>query len=237
MSYILDALKQSDQQRTAEPVQPLIIPADRSTGKSPSRWLLYLIAIVFAGTTVVWFSTRQAPDNAAPISLTSDNSQQQAPAATDPVDGLQGVRITLDDSPAETPSITPPPSPPPQPKAVREPSPSVPEAVTISAAPSQPSDPMPSDAAPEAVITPVQKNPEPELIYWRQLPVEIQRSLPPLSFSVHIYSSDPTSRMVKVNGRVLREGDTISAGLLLDQITPDGVVLAFRGYRFRMSRV
>lgn len=233
MSYILDALKQSDQQRTAESIQPLLIPAAPHTGKSPTRWLLYLLAIVLASTTVIWFSTRETPVNATTTSTTSDSAHQQVPAVTDPIESLQGVKISLNDSPAEASPI----SPPPQPKAVREPSPSIPEPVTISVAPSQPSVPIPADAAPEAVITPAQTNQEPELIYWRQLPIEIQRSLPPLSFSIHIYSSDPKARMVKVNGRILREGDAISAGLLLDQITQDGVVLAFRGYRFRMSRV
>ncbi|MBR9869487.1 MAG: GspB domain-containing protein [Oceanospirillales bacterium] len=233
MSYILDALKQSDQQRTAEPVQPLLIPANTATGSSASRWRLVLIAVVLAGIAVIWFSARETPDNSATTGILSDNAHQQLPATTEPAQGLHGVKITLNDTPAESAPI----SSPPQPNTVREPRRSAPEPVTISAAPPQPAVSMPGEAAPEVAIPPVQKSSEPELIYWRQLPVEIQRSLPQLSFTVHIYASDPTARMVKVNGRILREGDTISTGLVLDQITPDGVVLEFRRYRFRMSRV
>ncbi len=233
MSYILDALKQSDQQRTAEPVQPLPIPVDTTTGKSTSNWRLVLIAVVLASTTVIWFSTRETPDNSPTSAIHSDNAHQQVPATTEPVQGLHGVKITLNDTPAESSPI----SSPPQPNTVREPRRSAPEAVTISAVPPQPAVSMPGEAAPEVAIPPVQKSSEPELIYWRQLPVEIQRSLPQLSFTVHIYASDPTARMVKVNGRIFHEGDTISTGLVLDQITPDGVFLEFRRYRFRMSRV
>jgi len=70
MSYILDALKQSDQQRTAEPVQPLPIPVHTATGKSASNWRLVLIAVVLAGTTVSWFRTRETPENTPEVSQT-----------------------------------------------------------------------------------------------------------------------------------------------------------------------
>ena len=38
--------------------------------------------------------------------------------------------------------------------------------------------------------------------------------------------------MVGINNRMLHEGDTVEPGLVLEQITPEGMVLSFKGYRF-----
>jgi general secretion pathway protein B len=36
-----------------------------------------------------------------------------------------------------------------------------------------------------------------------------------------------------INETMLRQGDSIAPGLRLEQITPDGVVLGYKGYRFQ----
>jgi general secretion pathway protein B len=71
--------------------------------------------------------------------------------------------------------------------------------------------------------------------YRRQLPVDVQRSLPELAFSVHIYSKDPASRRVKIGERMMREGQSITAQVRLEEIIPKGVILSYEDYRFRMS--
>ena len=54
-----------------------------------------------------------------------------------------------------------------------------------------------------------------------------------MSISVHAYSSKPADRIVGINDRLLREGGTVPPGLTLDEITPDGMVFSYKGYRFR----
>jgi len=71
--------------------------------------------------------------------------------------------------------------------------------------------------------------------YWRQLPVEVQRRLPEIQFTLHVYAQDPAQRMVKVNGRIAREGQYVGTSLRLDQIVPDGVILSFEGQKFMMK--
>ncbi|MFC6669209.1 general secretion pathway protein GspB [Marinobacterium aestuariivivens] len=71
--------------------------------------------------------------------------------------------------------------------------------------------------------------------YWRQLPVDVQRSLPELKFSVHIYSEDPASRRVKIGERMMREGQRITPQVRLEEIIPKGVILSYQEYRFRMN--
>ena len=66
-----------------------------------------------------------------------------------------------------------------------------------------------------------------------ELPLAIQQELPPLSIAMHAYSSQPKDRLVSVDGRLLRESDYLTPELRLEQITPDGMIFTYRGYRFR----
>lgn len=82
--------------------------------------------------------------------------------------------------------------------------------------------------------------PEPELTgrvpHLVELPLSFQKSVPDLTFNSHIYSSDPAARRVMINNNYLRRGDSFS-GLVVDNITEDGVVLSKQGQRFRVGIV
>lgn len=54
-----------------------------------------------------------------------------------------------------------------------------------------------------------------------------------MTVSVHAYSARPADRMVGINNRMLREGEYVAPGLKLEQITPEGMVLGYKGYSFR----
>ena len=69
-------------------------------------------------------------------------------------------------------------------------------------------------------------------VHISELPLDIQRQIPNLTFSSHIHSSTPSLRMVGINKRTYHEGDTIAQGLTLVSITEDGVVLAYLHYKF-----
>jgi hypothetical protein len=47
-----------------------------------------------------------------------------------------------------------------------------------------------------------------------------------------IYSKKPDQRWININGSKRREGDEISAGLKLEEITPDGAIFSYLGTRF-----
>lgn len=55
------------------------------------------------------------------------------------------------------------------------------------------------------------------------------------AFSTHVYADDPTMRAVTLNGRRFVEGDTLSAGVQLKEITETGVVLDIDGRAFAME--
>ena len=60
--------------------------------------------------------------------------------------------------------------------------------------------------------------------------------VPALNLDLHVYSTRPTERMVFVNSRKYREGDTLQEGPVVQTITPDGAILEFRGSRFLLSK-
>lgn len=79
---------------------------------------------------------------------------------------------------------------------------------------------------------------EPEFvsaIALRDLPEPVRQSLPDIAISLHRYASSAEARQVRVNGRAVREGDTIGDDLSVAEITRGGVVFAIGEQRFYMS--
>lgn len=72
-------------------------------------------------------------------------------------------------------------------------------------------------------------------IALRDLPDPVRQSLPDIAISLHRYASSPEARQVRVNGRAVREGDTIGNDISVAEITRGGVVFAVGGQRFYMS--
>lgn len=61
-------------------------------------------------------------------------------------------------------------------------------------------------------------------------------TLPEMHLDIHVYSANPAERFVFVNMRKYVEGQTLSEGSLVERITPDGAVLNHRGLRFLLPR-
>ena len=95
----------------------------------------------------------------------------------------------------------------------------------------QPALPAPVVAGNEAKAASEDFDYLPEL---KQMPLDFAASLPPLDFISHLYSSDPASRSVIINGKSWHEQQRIFPDLQLIAIIPDGVVLSYQGKQFRM---
>jgi general secretion pathway protein B len=79
-------------------------------------------------------------------------------------------------------------------------------------------------------------NPAPNKIYnLSELPLPLQQKLPAFVISAYIYSDEPNSRMVKINGKIRKEGQDIQEGVKLEEIKPDGIVLSYLNYLFRVG--
>jgi general secretion pathway protein B len=70
---------------------------------------------------------------------------------------------------------------------------------------------------------------------WPQIPTALFAQLPDsLKLDVHVYANLPAERFVLVNLQKYREGETLREGPVLEEITPQGVILSFRGQRFEL---
>jgi general secretion pathway protein B len=87
--------------------------------------------------------------------------------------------------------------------------------------------------APEKPAGPADTAPEQKVIAMSELPAAVRQALPPMQILLHQYSPRPRNRFVTINNQTLQEGESVAPGLTLEQITPDGMVLSFMGYRFR----
>ena len=67
------------------------------------------------------------------------------------------------------------------------------------------------------------------------IPDRVRQKIPAISFEGHVYSSNPERRSVMINGHKRREGDSIGGELLLKEITTDGAEFEIQGYRFRLN--
>ncbi len=60
--------------------------------------------------------------------------------------------------------------------------------------------------------------------------------LPDMHLDIHVYSSEPKDRFVFVNMSKYKERATLDEGPVVVEITPDGVILEFRGTGFLLPR-
>lgn len=68
-----------------------------------------------------------------------------------------------------------------------------------------------------------------------ELPEQIRKQLPKIAFEGHVYSSSVARRSVMINGKKMREGESVGPGLLVKEITPLGAEFEYQGYRFKLN--
>jgi general secretion pathway protein B len=76
---------------------------------------------------------------------------------------------------------------------------------------------------------------EPLLPVWPQIPNHLFTQLKGgLNLDVHVYSEHPEERFVLINLKKYLEGERLQEGPQVDAITPEGVVLSFKGQKFQV---
>jgi general secretion pathway protein B len=213
VSYILDALRKSDQQRRRGTAPTLL--AGQATAVAPKQpaFLAYgLLAAVLvgAGMLIGWLRPWQ-PEQAAPV-----RAEQVAakPLALPPR------------QPASAPPVVAPQPTPQRPVRAKPKTDGTPRAAQAAvtretAAPEQPVGTAADAARVRTVIS------------MAELPLSVQQELPAMTISVHAYSGNPANRLVGINNRMLREGEYLVPDLKLEQITPDGMIFGYKEYSFR----
>lgn len=67
-------------------------------------------------------------------------------------------------------------------------------------------------------------------------PLDSLRKIPALIINSHIYSSLPNKRSVTINNRSQREGDYLSSDVFIKEITAQGLVIEVDGWPLNISR-
>jgi general secretion pathway protein B len=97
---------------------------------------------------------------------------------------------------------------------------------------------VPATAPPRIVVPPAPATPSPpageRLPVYPDLPPEVKRQLPALAVNGSVYAPVAASRLVIVNGQVLREGDSVTEGLVVERIGLKSSQLSWRGTRFEL---
>lgn len=260
MSYILDALKRSEQERARGETPDVTTrhdyaPSGSGTGSGRSRTVAWLVAGALSANALLFafwlFSGRPAgaPGPETAPSPIAGRGASEAPA-TPRVAAPRVAAQSAGEAPASAPVAPAAREVMPSGAAARRPQPApastaVPEAPGSAAVDAPTTAPIADTGAPagrsdeaaagdDAGYEAAPKPSAPEPVSIRDLPDRIQRRIPTLEFATHIFGDAPRYREVTINGRRYAEGERVE-GMLLSEITETGVVFDFEGYRFEMS--
>lgn len=89
----------------------------------------------------------------------------------------------------------------------------------------------------EQAITATTGSSNTDVIEFYDLPAPIKLQLPTINISAHIYSSNPLQRNIVINNKFLEEGEYVLDDLILDEITPDGAIFNYHNTRFHYGVV
>ncbi len=246
MSYILDALRKSDQQRRRGAAPTLL--AGQATALAPKQpaFLAYgLLAAVLvgAGMAIGWLRPWQA-EQAAPAAdvaaakPSAANMRQSVPLRTEiapaPEPQARSATPATQIAPAPAPARAAAPAPATTPVKSQS------RASAGAEASGKPRDDVAAVSSKAVAVAQqppgtaaADSAPAQNVISLAELPLALQQELPAMTISVHAYSGNPRDRMVGVNNRMLREGDSVVPGLKLEQITAEGMIFGYKGYSFR----
>lgn len=219
MSFILDALRKSEHERRMETAPDIMHAPAAVARQSLPAWSIVLIAALAAALIAVsalsWWQR--------PTSTITEAADVPAPAAPLPV--AAPPQVSLPAPTAVQPSTA---------ANVAEAAPVLPaevareEVTAVQAASTAAAAPAPA-AEPPASETDLTQLPVYPAIAAEGI------SVGTLQMQLHVHSGVTTNRFVVINGVRQREGDTMSEGLLVEEIVPEGAVLSYQGRRFLLT--
>lgn len=239
MSFILDALRRSDQERQRERLPSVRTVHAQPPAAERTPWFYLAAAILVVGVAVagalLWMQQQ-------PASLHSSQAEGQTEVgsgrtATRPRMPQAATRSSSRRAAvlpvAPEPQITADRSDESSQHAAAEPVASVGHADARETETWMEISPQTTAASTEPLVE--EASGEIPFANIHALPPSVQQQLPPISIAALIYDRDATARMAIINNRSVREGDALAAGLTLEAIDENGIVLDFQGRRFHMN--
>ena len=255
MSYILDALKKSEQQRQA--VQPgsvadrLLVNPPEARPKAKNRWIALILGNLLAIAGLFWYLGQNKPPVPArpPVNAQAIPTAPPAPAVSaadsvPPAPAIQADQVQSANSPsiAEMMETEQPPAPakpaPRQAKPAIEKKPAVmakkrqtsssDEHYAYTRAKSYSEEPVPDEPPPESA--------PPREAWTPPANAAPEPAKPKLAINVLGYTENPQDRFVIINMNKYKVGQRLNGGLQIKAIHPDHIVLQQGNVSFKMER-
>jgi general secretion pathway protein B len=255
MSFILEALKRSEQERALGQVPRIHtnLLIEEPPASRPNPWVLLAVGLAFLAVAIALYAALRAPVPSPAISpapdMLAEGRSSSPPAA---VVGAQPAQAVVTEEQRYGP-LAPGAEPP------ARPSPPPPEVVATAPRPMVASPPIPADlvediasfkeqlrheqglgvgssdqpaATPEsgAGTTPADDPRQ------RRLPEALQAGLPAFRVTAHVYDPQPPRRFIVINSLRYGEGERTREGFEVLEILPDGVLLGYQGHSFFARR-
>lgn len=257
MSFILDALKKSENERQRQ-AGPGFATVPESSGARPRKIWPFVVAVLLAVNLVVIGAilmrdrpARTTPDirptaqpSASPSGTQSSNSPRRAPASTSSTTSTAPEPAEQATAAGDAPATTGP-GPDRQVRSLAEEVRGGRSTGAVAggdsgeaAATAEPAPTPASAAATRQASTPTRQAPSSSVDSMptsNDLRLEGFLTGPPLHLDLHVYYPDHQRRVVFISGSKYREGDTIKGGTLVREIVPEGVILEERGRRYLLT--
>ena len=234
MSYILDALRKSERERSLGAVPDLETVQQERPVVHASRWpwvvgvlLLINVAIAIAFllkepvTVVVESGVTGKTESAVSVVSVVPPEVGMAPAGVPEPARAAGIGANESLLPSNVKDPEPAPT-------------SLAKVETLDAhstvnltTPMQSWSAMPASSLPQ---------PEPAATDWMDMPPDFRARVSRPDIDVHVYSDEPTRRFVLIDLQRYREGERIDSGLEIESITQNGVIFSDQGTRFQVRR-
>lgn len=245
MSFILDALKKSENERQRQ-IGPSLadIPIRRARSERP-WWAVAVAALLVinlgvllvvllrdrpSGTMATAAQPTAQPQASAPTNVVAPANPAPAPTPARANPAVQSLAEAASprpdmmyDEPAYDRSMAGAAHVPAGPPVVRAITPPTVE-------------PLPSPPAFASRERAENGSPSEEMLPTHGSLIASGTRLPDMRLDIHVYSQNPAERFVFVNMRKYAEGQTSSEGALIERITADGVILNQNGMRFLLPR-
>jgi general secretion pathway protein B len=251
MSFILDALKKSenDRQRQSGPALFEVRVAPPRTRFT--MWAIAVAVLLVINLAVIgWMTLHRSASpmtaaaspslTPAPVGLPSGPTTAPAPASPAAVTSTPAASVSAapgsvaNVTPATpgvgTPTLTPSNGPPGNgPDLSNNPRPEG----QVNPDDYEPAKDPGTQSAGQGHVT---RSTESGLQSYEEMVANPATHVPELRLDLHVYAANPKERFVFINMRRLREGDSLPDGVRVDSITAEGAIMSFRGSRFVLQR-
>jgi general secretion pathway protein B len=249
MSFILEALRKSEQERQRHQSPGMADLRARNRASGRPYWLplvIFLVGINIGLLVFLWLNGTTATNTTV---ATDPAAVSAEPSAAIAEPEAQSVRAASAGTPA---TITDPDAAAIAPAIAATSAPVVAATVEIGAAvvdqqarslsselvpqPVRKAEPVTAPSVESAASAPQASSSYGNLPTLTELTLAGTMTLVPLRIDMHVFSPQSAERFVFINMNKYREGESLREGPVLTTITPDGVILDYQGRSFLVTR-